>query len=156
LLKALGTLEATKVYTDQSAFETALDGALEKAGVDIKALVRKAMLKALSERDPKAPPVMADPKNPEPDSDLRDFENVPLSEKVEAYFDREVRPHVPDAWINEAIADEKDGKVGKVGYEIPFTRHFYQYVPPRPLDVIEGEIEELETKIATGLKALKD
>ena len=155
LLKALGTLDAAKVYTDQAVLEADLDRVLEKSGVDIKAPIRKAILKALSERDPKAPPVMADPKNPEPDGDLRDFENVPLSEKVEAYFDREVRPHVADAWINDAVTDEKDGKVGKVGYEIPFTRHFYKYVPPRPLDVIEAEIEGLEKKIAEGLKTLK-
>jgi len=155
LLKALGTLDPAKIYMTQSAFETALDGALEKAGVDIKAPVRKAILKVLSERDPKAPPVMADPKNSEPDSDLRDFENVPLSEKIEDYFNREVRPHVDDAWINDGVTDEKDGKVGKVGYEIPFTRHFYKYVPPRSLDVIEAEIEELEKQIADGLKGMK-
>ena len=155
LLKALGTLDAAKVYTDQAILETDLDRVLEKGGVDIKAPVRKTIMKALSERDPKAPPMMADSKNLEPDGDLRDFENVPLSEKIEAYFDREVRPHVADAWINDGITDEKDGKVGKVGYEIPFTRHFYKYVPPRPLDVIEAEIEGLEKQIADGLKALK-
>jgi len=155
LLKALGTLDVAKVYTEQAVLEADLDRVLEKYGVDIKTPVRKAILKALSERDPKAPPVMTDTKNPEPDSDLRDFENVPLAEKIEDYFDREVRPHVSDAWINVSVTDEKDGKVGKVGYEIPFTRHFYKYVPPRPLDVIEAEIEELEKKIEDGLKALK-
>src|SRR6266705_5515916 len=56
-----------------------------------------------------------------------------LSARVEAFFDREVKPHVPDAWINEAIVDKKDGKVGRVGYEINFNRYFYKYEPPRPL-----------------------
>lgn len=156
LLKALGQLDPAKVYTNQQVFEKDLEDALEKGKVEIKAPVRKAILKALSERDPKAPPVMADAKTPEPDSELRDFENVPLSESIEAYFDREVRPHVPDAWINKDVTDQKDGKVGKVGYEIPFTRHFYKYVPPRPLEVIEAEIEELEKKIAEGLHHLKE
>jgi len=155
LLKALGTIDSAKVYIEQGVFEAVLDRALETAGVTIKAPVRKAILKVLSERDPKAPPMMVDEKNPGTDGDLRDFENVPLSEKIEDYFDREVRPHVADAWINENVTDEKDGKVGKVGYEIPFTRHFYKYVPPRPLDVIEAEIEGLEKQIADGLKALK-
>jgi type I restriction enzyme M protein len=154
LLKALGTLDPAKVYTGQSAFEDDVEAALEKGRVEVKAPVRKAILKALSERDPQAPPVLNDNKTPEPDSELRDFENVPLSESIEAYFDREVKPHVPDAWINRDVTDEKDGKPGKVGYEIPFTRHFYKYVPPRPLEVIEAEIVDLEKKIAEGLKSL--
>src|SRR5262249_44300755 len=60
-----------------------------------------------------------------PDTDLRDFENVPLGEDIHEYFTREVLPHVPDAWIDETKT--------KIGYEIPFTRHFYVYEPPRPL-----------------------
>jgi type I restriction enzyme M protein len=59
--------------------------------------------------------------NPEPDSDLRDTENVPLKEDTHEYFEREVKPHVPDAWIDESKT--------KIGYEIPFTRHFYKYQP---------------------------
>ena len=63
----------------------------------------------------------------EPDADLRDFENVPLKDDIDAYFSREVRPHVPDAWMDRS----KD----KVGYEVNFNRHFYKYTPPRPLEV---------------------
>ncbi|GAA0425372.1 DNA methyltransferase [Acrocarpospora corrugata] len=74
-----------------------------------------------------------------PDPDLRDFENVPLDEDIDAYFAREVTPHVPDAWI--------DYDKTKVGYEIPFTRHFYVYTPPRPLAEIDAELRELETQI---------
>ncbi|WP_079664806.1 type I restriction-modification system subunit M [Streptomyces sp. 3214.6] len=74
-----------------------------------------------------------------PDPDLRDYENIPLDEDIKAYFAREVTPHVPDAWIDE----EKT----KVGYEIPFTRHFYVYTPPRPLAEIDAELRELEAQI---------
>ncbi|TIL39699.1 MAG: SAM-dependent DNA methyltransferase, partial [Mesorhizobium sp.] len=63
------------------------------------------------------------------DSSLRDTENVPLSEDVEAYFQREVLPHAEDAWI--------DHEKTKVGYEIPFNRHFYVFEPPRPLAEID-------------------
>ena len=74
-----------------------------------------------------------------PDPDLRDYENVPLDEDIEAYFKREVTPHVPDAWI--------DHEKTKVGYEIPFTRHFYVYTPPRPMSEIDAELRELEAQI---------
>jgi len=80
----------------------------------------------------------------EPDKNLRDFERVPLSEDIYEYFEREVQPHVPDAWINVTVKDHKDGKVGKVGYEIPFTKHFYEYKPLRPLEDIEEDIRDLE------------
>ena len=81
---------------------------------------------------------------PEPDAELRDTENVPLKESIEAYFKREVLPHVPGAWI--------DPTKTKVGYEIPFNRHFYRYEPPRPLEVIEKDIKTLETDIVGLLK----
>ncbi|TDU04185.1 type I restriction enzyme M protein [Streptomyces sp. 846.5] len=74
-----------------------------------------------------------------PDPDLRDYENIPLDEDIDAYFAREVTPHVADAWI--------DREKTKVGYEIPFTRHFYVYTPPRPLAVIDAELRELEARI---------
>ncbi len=77
------------------------------------------------------------------DADLRDFENVPLKVKIEDYFDREVRPHVADAWISGEP---------KVGYEIPFTRHFYQYTESRKLADIQEEVEQLEDEIKGMLK----
>lgn len=76
--------------------------------------------------------------NPVPDSDLRDFENVPLKEDVEAYFKREVLPHLPDAWIDH-------GKT-KIGYEINFTKYFYQYKPLRSLEEIRADILALEAE----------
>jgi type I restriction enzyme M protein len=76
---------------------------------------------------------------------------VPLRESVEDYFEREVKPHVTDAWINESKRDPKDGQIGIVGYEIPLTRHFYKYVPPRPPEAIEAEIADLERDIVRML-----
>jgi hypothetical protein len=78
---------------------------------------------------------------------LRDTENVPLGESVYGYVEREVKPHVPDAWIDESVVDAKDGGVGSVGYEINFNRYFYTYTPPRPLAEIEAEIKNLEAEI---------
>ena len=78
-------------------------------------------------------------RRPEPDAELRDNENVPLKEDIQTYFKREVLPHVPDAWIDESKT--------KIGYEIPFTRHFYRYKALRPLEEIEGEIRALEAEI---------
>jgi type I restriction enzyme M protein len=75
----------------------------------------------------------------EPDPDLRDFENVPLKDDIDAYFEREVQPHVPDAWMDRS----KD----KVGYEINFNRHFYRYTPPRPLEEIDAELKRAEEEI---------
>lgn len=84
----------------------------------------------------------------QPDSSLRDTENVPLKEDIREYFKREVIPFVPDAWIDE--------KKSKVGYEIPFTRYFYKYEPPRPsADIIE-EIKELEKELAGSLEEVFD
>jgi type I restriction enzyme M protein len=61
---------------------------------------------------------------------------------------------VPDAWIDEKVVDEKDGQIGKVGYEIPFTRYFYKYEPPRPVEEIEKEIKDIEDEIQEILKEI--
>jgi len=76
---------------------------------------------------------------PQPDANLRDTENVPLSEDIESYFKREVLPHAPDAWI--------DHEKTKVGYEIPFNRHFYVFKPPRELDQIDAELKLVTDRI---------
>lgn len=82
--------------------------------------------------------------NPKPDSSLRDTENIPLGENIDAYFEREVLPYAPDAWM--------DRKKDKIGYEIPFTRYFYEYTPLRPSSEILTEIKELEANIAEQLQ----
>lgn len=98
----------------------------------------KLLRDALGVRDPEGELQLAKGK-PEPDPELRDYENVPLDEDVEEYLAREVLPHVPDAWIDHSKT--------KVGYEIPFTRHFYVYTPPRPLAEIDAELTALEAEI---------
>lgn len=89
-----------------------------------------------------------------PDSNLRDTENVPLGVDINEYFDKEVKPFVADAWINETVRDKTDNQIGKVGYEIPFTRYFYKYTPPRSLEDIETDIEKTENELLDLLKQL--
>jgi len=94
--------------------------------------VTRAVLSALSDGDERAALCRDTDGDPEPDPELRDTETVPLADAVETFFEREVKPHVPDAWIDTTRRDEKDGQVGIVGYEINFNRYFYRYTPPRP------------------------
>ena len=143
----------------------------KKADIKLAAPLKKAIFAALGERDPQAEICRDSKGNPEPDSELRDTENIPLPEDTElplpmafgpdkpnddlveafrdtidAYMAREVLPHVADAWVDYAKT--------KVGYEIPFNRHFYVYQPPRPLPDIEADIRQLEGEIAGLLKGL--
>ena len=113
--------------------------------------LREAIVNALSEQDETAEICRDEEGNPEPDPEVRDTENVPLKEDIQVYFDREVKPHVPDAWINNAIVDHKDGRVGRVGYEINFNRYFYKYQPPRSLESIEADIKTIEQDIVKML-----
>ncbi len=146
LLAAQNTLPADHVWTDRSEFSVALDKLLQSKSLSISAPLRKAILAAVSERDETAEICRDANGNIEPDPELRDTENVPLKEDIHDYFMREVKPHVPDAWIDE----EKT----KIGYEVPVTRHFYKYTPPRPLDVIERDIRDLEGDILKMLAAV--
>ncbi len=132
---------------DRDKFERLLDGAAKKTGLKLPAPGRKAILSALSERDEAAGICRDKDGNPESDPELRDTESVPLSETIDAFFEREVKPHVPDAWIDTSKRDPKDGQVGLVGYEINFNRYFYRYSPPRPLEEIEAEIRGIEQDI---------
>jgi type I restriction enzyme M protein len=137
----------TQRYKDRDKFERVLETAAKKSGVKLSAAVTKAILSALSERDETASICRDKDGNPELDADLRDTESVPLSEPIEAFFDREVKPHVPDAWIDAAKLDPRDGEIGMVGYEINFNRYFYRYTPPRPLEEIEADIRDIEKDI---------
>jgi type I restriction enzyme M protein len=144
--KLLRSLPDT-LFKDRNDFERALDTASGRAGIKLPAPVRKAVLAALSERDETAAICRDKDGNPEPDPELRDSESVPLSESVETFFVREVKPHVPDAWIDTDRRDPRDGQVGLVGYEINFNRYFYRYKPPRPLEEIESDIRTIEQDI---------
>ncbi len=139
------------LFKHREEFIKVLDRRVQQAAVRLPAPLRKAILAALSERDETAEPCRDSEGAIEPDPDLRDYENVPLGESIEEYFAREVTPHVPDAWINTAVRDEKDGQVGKVGYEINFNRYFYKYVAPRPLEEVEGDIKAIESEIAQAI-----
>jgi type I restriction enzyme M protein len=124
-----------------------LEAALKKAGLKLKAPVLKAIIAGIGERDDAAEICRDSDGNPEPDTELNDTENVPLKENIETYFAREVTPHVPDAWIDPTYCDAKDGEVGRVGYEIPFNRHFYVFQPPRPLSAIDADLKASTDRI---------
>ncbi len=131
-------------YKDRDSFTTDLKDALSKAGMQSpKAPLIKTIWTTIGEHDDTAVVITNAKGNPEPDPSLRDTENVPLTEDVEQYFAREVLPHVPDAWID----DDKT----KIGYEIPFTRHFYRYTPPRPLEEIQKDLRVLVSEIQAML-----
>lgn len=139
IICALQSLDATRTYKNREASQKDLTDACRKKGVKLDGALKKAVLNALSARDETADICTDSSGNPEPDPELRDYESVPLKEDIHEYFKREVLPHVPDAWIDENKT--------KVGYEIPFTRHFYKYVPPRPLEEIEADIKTIEHDI---------
>jgi type I restriction enzyme M protein len=141
-----------QLYLDRAEFEAVLGKAARKAGLKLAAPIKKAILSALSERNEKAEVCRDKDGHPEPDPELRDTESVPLSESVETFFEREVKPHVPDAWIDETRRDAQDGEVGIVGYEINFNRYFYEYRPPRPLEEIEADIQTVEKEIVAMLR----
>lgn len=167
----LSTLADKGRYTDRKAFEADLDQAAKRFGIKLPAPIKKAIFAALGERDPSAEICRDSKGRAEPDSELRDTENIPLPPgttlplpmkfgpdmpnddlvaamrpAIDAYIAAEVLPHVPDAWVDYAKT--------KVGYEIPINRHFYVYKPPRPLAEIEADIEALEGEIADLLKGL--
>jgi len=139
----------TKLYKDHSAFSNDLSNALSKADFKITATLQKTIENALSERDEGATPQKDSKGNLVADSDLRDNENIPLKDNIDKYFAKEVLPYVSDAWIDDSTRD-------KVGYEIPFTRHFYVYKPLRPLEEIDKEIRQLQKEISEGLEELMD
>jgi len=140
------------VWKNRDEFVGLIEGYPKDAGIKVKAPVMKAILSALSERDEEADICADKHGNPEPDTGLRDHELVPLKETWKDYVAREVKPFVPDAWVDESHRDARDGQVGRIGYEINFNRNFYQYVPPRPLEEINAELNALEGEIARLLK----
>ena len=154
LLTACRAMDATELYRNRKAFQKALKAALAEHQVNLSAPQLKALLNALSERDPEADICTDSKGNPEPDTGLRDYENVPLTESVYDYFEREVKPHVPNAWIDESKRDDKDGEVGIVGFEIPFNRHFYEFTPPRPLEEIDADLKECTDRIKKMIEGL--
>ncbi len=129
----------SEVIDDRKTFLERLKPIDREREVRLSSAELKAVVNALGERDEHAQICRNRDGEAEPDADLRDTENVPLKESIQTYFEREVLPHVPDAWIDHTKT--------KVGYEIPLNRHFYRYEAPRDLAVIEAEIKALESDI---------
>ncbi|WP_422385495.1 type I restriction-modification system subunit M [Oceanicaulis alexandrii] len=169
--QVLAALESGGRYIDREEFDADLTSTAKRVGLKLAGPVKKAIFSALGERDPDAEICRDSKGRAESDSELRDTENIPLPEGtqlplpmdfgpdkpndrlvktfrgvIDTYMEREVLPHVPDAWV--------DYDKTKVGYEIPINRHFYVYKPPRPLNEIETEITALEGEITGLLKGL--
>jgi len=153
LLTALQSMDAGIVHRNREQFAKVLKKALAGHGISLSTAEQKAVMNALGERDPEADICMTKGQ-PEADSGLRDNENVPLGESIYDYFEREVKPHVPDAWIDESKRDAQDGEVGIVGFEIPFNRHFYVFQPPRPLEDIDRDLKACTDRIKQMIEAL--
>ena len=175
--KALQAAIGTSQFDDFNEFDKVFKQALKDAEVNLDTKEKKQLMDAITWNNPEAEPVIKKavkvanplygafsykPTNSnkpakivefQPDGDLRDYENVPLdpsmttTELIEAYFAREVQPHVPDAWINADKTDAIDDEIGIVGYEIPFNRHFYVYEPPRALADIDADLDAVSTGI---------
>ncbi len=161
---------------DFNLYEAELKQALKTSKINLDTRQRKQLLDAVSWKNPDAERVIKkvhkQKANPlyglfevdgkviefQTDGDLRDNENIPLdpsqsvTETVEAYFRKEVAPHVPDAWIDSSKRDAKDGQLGIVGYEIPFNRHFYVYTPPRSLEEIDRDLDLVSGEIMALLR----
>ena len=135
------------ISTSREAFTTDVKAALNSHGVKLTPAVLKVVISELSEHDDDGELVTGKGGKPEADASLRDTENVPWDQDVEEYLQREVIPFVPDAWIDHAKTKE--------GAEIPFTRHFYEYVPPRPLEEIDRELDEVLGRIRVRLAEVK-
>ncbi|MDF4973007.1 class I SAM-dependent DNA methyltransferase [Vibrio parahaemolyticus] len=148
ILNALAQFEEEKLLSRDQFLKTLTKNL---AGTKLSATQQKLIVKYLGEHDDDAETCLVksgkDKGKPEANPDLRDNENVPLTETVAEYFAREVLSHVPDAWIDESKIDELDGQVGIVGYEIPFNRHFYVYEPPRKLEEIDADLDAVSAEI---------
>jgi type I restriction enzyme M protein len=131
---------------DWNAVNAQIDDLLHERKSRWKTPERKLFRSVFTQKDPEAEPVAKGGRDEgyEPDADLRDFENIPLEDDIDAYFRREVLPHVPDAWMDRT----KD----KVGYEINFNRHFYRYTPPRPLEEIDADLKRAEEEVTRLLR----
>ena len=160
-----------KIYKDRAVFINDLNSAAREQGVKLTKTLRNAIIAAIGEKDETAEICYDDKGHREPDTDLRDHENiplfaddedvnwdlkpgesildekVPLRQSVYEYFETEVKPYVPDAFLDFEYVDEKDNRLGRIGYEINFTRYFYRYQSPRPLITIERELDQLKVEI---------
>jgi type I restriction enzyme M protein len=153
---AIAQLDAAKIYTDADTLRAALQKIAQKTGSK-KALGTKLLelaRKHLGTRDKTAAPTTNEKGEVLTDAELRDAEYVPFGEDIDDYFEREVAPHWPDAWINRDSKDAKDDLVGVVGTEINFNREFYVYIPPRSRQAIQADIEAKEQRFMEMLRGV--
>jgi type I restriction enzyme M protein len=153
LVTALNGMDAEAVHLNREQFTKLLKKSLAAYDLALSVAELKALLGVLGDRHSEAD-LCKSKGEVEPDSGLRDYENVPLGEAVAEYFEREVQPHVPDAWIDRKKCDELDGEVGVVGFEIPFNRHFYVFQPPRPLEEIDRDLKACTDRIKQMIEEL--
>jgi len=143
MMSALRRIDQSKVFLNAEEFSNAIEKEFDKDDLNMQHTFC-CLLEFLSKHNDKAD-IIYDKKGKKiVDTSLRDTETIPFKEDIYEYFKREVLPHVPDAWIDESKT--------KIGYEIPFTRHFYKFTPLRPSEEIMAEIKELEAKISENLK----
>ncbi len=156
ILNKLRANKSDKLYKNRKEFKEVLDNILED--MDLKRSLNKAILNGLSKKDKTAEVCKKSGNKIKSDTDLRDYERIPFSQKVDKYrqdtsefvegekeniknyFENEVKPHVPDAWVDYSYT--------RVGYEIPFTRYFYEFEQPRDLEEIELDIQQVENDIS--------
>ncbi|MBN8586505.1 MAG: SAM-dependent DNA methyltransferase [Ignavibacteria bacterium] len=148
IIKAIKLIPEDKLFKNREKFVKTLNEVFEQANIKLTGQVIKAILNALSEKDETADICTDKDGNPEPDPDLRDYENIPLKDNIQRYFEAEVLPHVPDAWIDHTKT--------KIGYEINFTRYFYKYQPLRSLVEIRADIIKLENETEGMIKEIID
>ena len=149
-VEAIDTALGREPKHDWNAAWSRIDDVLHSRESRWKANEQKLFRSVFTQKDPETEPVPMGGRDGEyeSDADLRYFENVPLKDDIDAYFEREVHPHVPDAWMDRS----KD----KVGYEINFNRHFYKYTPPRPLEAIDEELKQAEEEIMRLLREVTE
>lgn len=145
IINMLQSIDSSKEYLNREVFIKDLKAKAKEFGVTLGAALLKAIWNAIGERNEKADVCKDSKGNIESDPSLKDTESIPLKEDINAYFEREVKPHVPDAYMDEATFNN-------IGYEIPFTRHFYKYESLRSFAEIMKEVEELEGEIAVEIR----
>jgi type I restriction enzyme M protein len=137
-----------RVYKNHGNFMEDIKELFSNINIRLYSYIKDALINAFGWNDESAEPATDKKGNMIPDPDLREYENIPLKEDINEYFEREIKPHLQDAWI--------DYSKTKIGYEIPFTRYFYEYEKLRPLEEIDNDIKKLEKEILELLKEVTE
>jgi type I restriction enzyme M protein len=135
-------------WLSKNEFINSMKEAFNNSDIKLSATIKKAMVNSFGEKDETAIASFKSNNKPEADPELREHELIPYNEDFSKYFNKEIKPFASDAWIDEEYLDHKDDKVGRVGYEINFNKHFFEYKSPRSLKKINNEIQNIENEIA--------